>query len=61
MLSDEDLWVIDLYGVAKEERTGPKRSIFVVDVDGTLIFVNPRYEAASISQYKEIVDALKKG
>lgn len=60
MLSDEELRVIDLYGVAKEERTGPRRSIFVVDTDGRLLYVNPRYDVSSPAQYKEILDALRK-
>ncbi len=59
MLSDVDLRVIDLYGVAKPERTGPRRSVFVLDRDGRLIHVNTAYQVSNPDHYEAILDALR--
>ena len=61
MLSDVEMKVIKLYGVAKEEGTGAKRSIFVLDMSGVIVYVNPKYEVSNPMHYKAVLDALKKG
>jgi peroxiredoxin len=59
MLSDEDGKVIRLYGVAKEEGTGAKRSVFVLDTAGRIVHVNPKYEVSNPMHYKAVLDALR--
>ena len=61
MLSDPEGKVIHLYGVAKEEGTGAKRSIFVLDASGRIVYVNPKYEVSNPMHYKAILDALRLG
>ncbi len=60
LLSDEDGKVIRLYGVAKEEGTGAKRSIFVLDTAGQIVHANPKYEVSNPGHYVALLEALRK-
>ncbi len=60
MLSDPEGRVIRLYGVGQEEGPGAKRSVFVLDTSGRIVYANPRYDVSNPMHYKAILDALKK-
>lgn len=60
MLSDEDSRVIRMYGVAKEEGTGARRSIFVLDRDRRILHANTRYSVSDPGHYQAIFEVLRK-
>jgi peroxiredoxin len=57
-LSDEDLSVSRGYGVVNDRGDGCRRSLFIVDRDGTLRHVNRAYQVNEESQYKELFEIL---
>lgn len=59
MLSDQERKVIQLYGVAKEEGHGIRRSVFVLDREGKIVFVNREFGANNFRHYEEIYEALE--
>jgi peroxiredoxin len=44
--------------VVNDRGTGPRRSLFVVDREGTLQYVNRAYNVNEESQYQALLDAL---
>ena len=60
MLSDTTGEVIRLYGVAKDQGPGAKRSVFVLDRDGRIIHANTEYSVSTPEHYEAILEVLKK-
>ncbi len=60
MLGDWGQAVTKLYGVHNAERFCPIRSVFIVDRDGILRFVNPAMDARDPGSYAQILEELEK-
>ena len=58
LLSDVDKKVTTLYGVLNEKGTRARRSIFIIDKEGIIRFINPRYQVNKKEQYEEIFRVL---
>lgn len=57
-LADPPMDVIRKYGVVNDRGNGARRSLFVVDREGTLSFINPAYNVNEPDQYQGLFDAL---
>ena len=60
MLSDTEGEVIRMYGVAKEEGTGARRSVFILDTEGRIVHANTNYSVSDPMHYKVVLDTLRK-
>ncbi len=60
MLSDPEGRAIRLYGVSKPEGNGARRSVFVLDRDGTILLANTQYSVSDPKQYEAIFEALRR-
>lgn len=58
LLSDWHRTVAPAYGVWNAERQVPIRSVFVVDREGVLRFVNPRFDARDDANYEQVLQAV---
>jgi len=61
LLSDVDLQVIRAYGVLNDKGTGPRRSVFVVAPDGTVLHADEFYSVGNPRHFEAIFEALKRG
>lgn len=58
LLSDTERKVIQMYGVLNDKGTGAQRSIFVVDRDGVVRYVNPKYQVSNPDHFEAVFQAL---
>jgi peroxiredoxin len=59
MLSDAAGEVIRLYGVSKDAGPGARRSVFVLDRDGRIVYVNTEFSASEPKHYEAVLEALR--
>lgn len=59
LLSDMERGAIAAYGVLNEKGTGARRSVFVIDGDGLLRYLNTKYEVSKPAHFEALVAALE--
>ena len=60
LLSDEKNEAIDAFGVLNDTQTAARRSIFIVDQEGKVGFVNPAYDVRRPDHFVEVFDELRR-
>ncbi len=60
LLSDEKNEVLGAYGVLNDTQTAARRSIFIVDREGTIGYVNPAYDVRRPDHFVAVFDELRR-
>ncbi len=60
LLADEKNEAIDAYGVLNDTQTAARRSIFIVDREGKVGYVNPAYDVRRPDHFVAVFDELKR-
>lgn len=58
LASDPDLRVARAYGAVDEAGTTGIRSVYVIDVDGTVLHRIPWYQPGNVGQFMEVFEVL---
>ena len=60
LLADERNEAIDAYGVLNDTQTAARRSIFIVDREGNVGYVNPAYDVRRPDHFVEVFEQLRR-